>query len=164
MRDRQSHRGTGLKGLRSSIVGCCSRMSRGCSTLSLRFGFSANGYLETLWRQVASVQTGVGGAIPADNLGVFNDADDDGGYGSEDSDAMGELWAGTGATYEVGDEVLQDAGSKSGKKESPQGWLQVAFARITGREAASEVLRHSGVTLASIDEVAKLASADFSNR
>jgi len=128
---------------------CCGVCARFCC-VGGRERDGAHASVEARW----AVATAAAERHPlgADYRGVVNDADDDGGYGSEDSEAMAELMVGAGRAAPQADAAAASA-SRSGTGRSGT--------ESAGRAAAMEVLRWSGMSMADVDTVAGLATARF---
>ncbi|KAA0167252.1 hypothetical protein FNF28_02902 [Cafeteria roenbergensis] len=100
-------------------------------------------------------------AFGADYRGVANDADDDGGYGSEDSEAMAELLVSSGRRPDDLDDERDDLMAGAAGATGDDSGAARRSAEVAGASAAREVLRWAGMSLVDVDAVAGLASAEF---
>lgn len=182
-RMRQEHRGHGRRGLRWCLQACLRRAcfamrgcaSAGCVSVGLcrravccgaasgshteEEARSSQAALSANWASRAAAAERP--AFGADYRGVANDADDDGGYGSEDSEAMAELLVSSGRRPDDLDDDSHDMLNAASSAAADDTGAARRSAEVAGASAAREVLRWAGMSLVDVDAVAGLASAEY---
>jgi hypothetical protein len=135
---------------------CCGWLCRLCGRRSDPTALSAK------WEAAAAQAEQ--NALGQEYKGVVNDADDDGGYGSEDSEAMGELLVHADRQRRAARHASRSTrgyGAADADMRGQSTGAQQLEAQLAGEAAAREVLLWAGVALADIETVADIATADF---